>query len=74
MKKHSAIFGIENLRNYDIGDLMTYGGLAVSFIGMTVALAGHALEKSSLGVYQLRFPDNEALDVVDWLVSKFAEE
>lgn len=65
--KKSAIFGVKNLGHYDVGSLLTFGGLALSLVGGIVALAGHVLEDSSLSAHQLRFPDEEAVDAIELL-------
>lgn len=72
--KKSAIFGVKNLRHYDMGSFMTFGGVALSLVGGIMALAGHVLEDSSLSMHQLRFPDEEALEAIELIAPLFEEE
>lgn len=73
-QKHSAIFGIRNLEHYDAGSLMTFAGLAVSLIGGVIALAGHVLEDNSLAMKQIRFPEDEAVAVTDYMFDNWKED
>lgn len=73
-QKHSAIFGVRNLEHYDAGSLMTFAGLAVSLIGGIVALTGHMLEDNSLATKQIRFPEDEAVAVTDYMFDNWKED
>lgn len=71
--KKSAIFGVKNLMRFDAGNLMTFGGLAISLIGGIIALAGHVMEGQSISEKQIRFPDDEAVLVTDYIFDNWTK-
>lgn len=73
-EKHSAIFGIKNLEQYDTGKVMTFAGLATSLIGGIVALAGHVIVNNSLSTKQIRFPEDEAVLVTNYMFDNWKED
>jgi len=65
--KKSGIFGVKDLDRYNAGGFMTFLGLVVSIIGGITAMAGYELSTHSMTDEAIRFPGEEAVDVMDCL-------
>lgn len=72
--KKSAIFGVKKLTHYDIGNITTFVGAALSLVGGVIALAGHCLEYANISEKCVVFPDDEAVMLTDFLFDNCTEE